>query len=113
MKLLGKDSEKLIPIFITIDPERDTSTIIADYLSNFHPSLVGLTGSNVQVEQVAKAYRIYYAKVRDENSALEYTMDHSTFTYLMDKKGKYITHFHHNSKVDDMANIIKKHLKNF
>ena len=110
MNLLGKESKNIAPIFITVDPKRDTSTVLASYLENFNKSLIGLTGSTEQIEQATTAYRIYYAKVKDENSSLEYTMDHSTFTYLMDKKGKYITHFDHNTDATEMANIIRKYL---
>jgi len=111
MKLLGEDSKDVAPLFITIDPERDTSEVLANYLNNFSKSLIGLTGTTAQIEQVTSNYRIYYAKAKDQNSSLEYTMDHSTFTYLMDKNGKYITHFAHNTNAQEMSNTIRKHLK--
>lgn len=111
INLLGKDSKDVAPIFITVDPERDTSEVLANYLNNFSKSLIGLTGTTAQIEQVTSNYRIYYAKAKDENSSLEYTMDHSTFTYLMDRNGKYITHFAHNTNAQEMSNTIRKYLR--
>ena len=111
MNLLGDDNEEIVPIFITIDPERDTQEVMASYISNFHKSFIGLTGTMEQIEQAAKAYRIYYAKVKDPNSNLGYTMDHSTFTYLMDKNGKYLSHFGHNTKAHDMAEAIRNYIR--
>ena len=75
-------AKKFQPLFITIDPERDRVPVMREYVSLFHPKLVGLTGTQPQIDFVAKAYRIFATKVQDENMS-EYTMDHSTFIYLM------------------------------
>ena len=93
MDLLGTKSEKVTPIFITIDPERDTVTQIAGYVENFHPRMVGLTGTPEEVKGTASAYRVYYAKAEGASTASGYLMDHSTFLYLMDPQGQYVTHF--------------------
>jgi protein SCO1 len=90
---LGPLAEQVTPVFITVDPERDTPERMAEYVSNFSAGIVGLTGTPGQIKQAAKAYRVYYAKVEMENSASGYTMDHSAFTYLMDENGEYVTHF--------------------
>lgn len=111
MKNLDKNSGKLAPIFITIDPERDTSVKLKGYLENFHPSLIGLTGSAEQIQKVTQAYKVYYSKVEEKNSDLEYNMDHSTFMYLMDYKGGYLTHFSHNTEVMEIVNTIKKYIR--
>ena len=65
---LGPKAEKITPIFISVDPERDTPEQLALYVSSFHPRLVGLTGTPEEIQQVAKAYRVYYKKVEDESS---------------------------------------------
>jgi len=109
MESLGKKGEKIAPVFITIDPERDTPEQIANYLSNFHPSLTGLTGTLEQVKSVVKVYRVYSSKVEDETSD-EYTMNHSSFVYLMDKNGQYLTHFPHDEDPAKMAAKIKTYL---
>lgn len=69
------------PVFITVDPERDTSEVVGAYADAFHPRMVGLTGSPEQVDAAARAYRVYYAKQGDDPET--YLMDHSSFSYLV------------------------------
>ncbi len=85
---------RIVPVFITLDPERDTPAVMADYVKHFGSGLVGLTGSPQQIKQVADAYKVYYSKV-DSDSALGYSIDHSGYMYLMGPDGKYVTHFPH------------------
>ena len=73
---------KIQPLFITVDPERDTSAVMREYVKLFHPRMTGLSGSAAQTEDVKKKYRIYSAKVESER-ATDYTVDHSSFIYLM------------------------------
>jgi len=101
-------AERIQPLFVTIDPARDTAEAMADYVEHFHPALVGLTGTSEQVAKAAKSYRVYYAK-QGEGEA-DYLMDHSTFTYLMDAKGEYVTHFAHGISADEMAQQIHEKL---
>jgi protein SCO1/2 len=108
---LGKKGERVVPIFITVDPERDTVKQMASYVSSFHPRLVGLTGTPEQIAAVAKAYRVYYRKVKDERSSAPYTVDHSSIFYLMDPQGKFVTHFTHATPVDKMVETMAKHLQ--
>lgn len=111
MKLLGDEGKDVQPLFISIDPERDTPVQLKTYLSNFHPSIVGLSGTVEQLKEAAFAYKVYYSKVKDESSAMGYSMDHSAYTYLMDKEGQYITHFMHAMKPEDMAAQIKAKIR--
>lgn len=106
---LGEEVETVQPIFITVDPDRDTPEVMAGYVEHFHPRLVGLTGTGEQIDQVAKAYRIYYAK-QGEGEGEDYLVDHSTFTYLMDANGEYLTHFGHDITADGMAARIEQAL---
>src|SRR3546814_481801 len=106
---LGSDAEQVQPIFITIDPERDTPEIVGQYVKSFHPRMVGLTGSPEQVAAAAKAYRVYYRKATVEGSS-DYLMDHSSIVYLMDRQGKFLTHFSHGTSPEDMAEGIEKFL---
>jgi protein SCO1/2 len=105
---IGPKAEKVTPIFITVDPERDTQEQMALYVSSFHPSLVGLTGTPEQIQAAAKAYRVYFQKVKDEKSTGEYTMDHTSIIYLMDPQGKFVTHFTHATPAESMAERIAK-----
>jgi len=96
---------KVVPIFITVDPERDTVEALATYAPHFHESLVALTGTAAQVAAAAKAYRVYYAKAEDD-SASDYLMDHSSFIFLMDPDGRYLTHFAHDATPDTILKAL-------
>jgi protein SCO1/2 len=110
MDELGAAGDRIQPILITIDPERDTPPVLKEYVQAFHPRLVGLTGTPEQIAQVAKEYRVYYQKVPLKNSSLGYSMDHSGFTYLMDGKGRYLTHFRHDVTPEELAKRLKERL---
>ena len=84
-------AERVIPVFITVDPERDTVEAMKDYVGNFHPRLVGLTGSREQIDHVTRLYGAFSAPVPGGNG--EYLMDHSGFIVLMGPGGEYLTHF--------------------
>jgi cytochrome oxidase Cu insertion factor (SCO1/SenC/PrrC family) len=92
----------VLPVFITVDPERDTVEALATYASNFHPRMMALTGTPEEIAAAAKAYRIYYQRV-EEPDASDYLMDHSSVIYLMGPDGNYLTHFTHVSTVDEIA----------
>lgn len=83
LNAVGDKADAITPIFITVDPERDTAAVMKGYVESFHPRLIGLTGTPAQIKQVTKEYKIYYAKV-DDPQMTEYTMDHSSFIYFMD-----------------------------
>lgn len=109
LDLMGASASAVQPLFITIDPERDTVSEMADYVSNFHPSMVGLTGSAEDIDAAAKTYRVYYAKGPvDEDDA--YLMDHSSFVYLIDPNGRYVTHFGPLTPPQEMADKIASFL---
>lgn len=110
LEKLGDRADKVVPIFVTVDPERDTVEAMASYVAHFHPRLVGLTGTPDEIAAVARAYRVYHAKVKDEGSAAGYTMDHSAIVYLMDEKGEYAAHFTYGVDPDTMAEGIARHL---
>ena len=79
----------LLPIFITCDPARDTPAVLKDYLAEFHPGLVGLTGTWEQVRDVCKAYRVYFSTPEGIKPGMDYLVDHSIYFYLMGKKGSW------------------------
>jgi cytochrome oxidase Cu insertion factor (SCO1/SenC/PrrC family) len=108
---LGDDADQVQPLFITVDPERDTPEVMAAYVANFDPSIVGLTGSPEQIKQAARAFRAYYAKVKQEGTSDSYTMDHSAFLYLMDPKGAYATHFSPNDEPAAIADQIRAYVE--
>lgn len=90
---LGDRAREIAPIFITVDPERDTPDIAAQYASHFGASMLGLSGTAEQIKLAADHFKVYYSKVEEKDSALGYVVDHSSFLYLMDKNGNYLAHF--------------------
>jgi protein SCO1/2 len=111
MDLLGPQSDKLQPLLITVDPERDTVSHLAEYVALFHPRLVGLTGTPEQIAAAAKAYRVYYAKRPLEGGkSLEYLMDHSGFLYLMGPEGEFIRIFPAGTSGEELAKDLRARL---
>jgi protein SCO1/2 len=110
MDLLGPAAAKVQPIFITIDPARDTVQQMAAYVPQFDKRLVGLTGSPQQIATVARAYKVYYAKADTEGDPANYAMNHSSYVYLMDRAGKFLTVFSNDTDADKMAAAIKQYM---
>lgn len=110
MDALGKAGDSVQPVFITIDPERDTVPVMREYVKLFHPRLVGLTGSREQIDATIGAYRVYAAKVQEEGMS-DYTMDHSSFIYLMSPDDRLLAIYKTQDKADDMAKDIAARIK--
>ena len=106
IEALGARGENIAPVFITIDPERDTPDVMARYVALFHPRLTGLTGTPEQVGAAAKAWHVFYRKVADESSSEDYTMDHSSIVFLMGLDGEYLKLFAPGTSPDKMAEDI-------
>ena len=107
---LGPDGPKKVNlVFITIDPDRDTPKLMKGYVSNFGPTIEGLTGTPEQIAAVAKAYRVYYQKVPGKDGA-PYLMDHSSIIYLLDRRGRFVTHFTDQSKAETIAAAVQRQL---
>lgn len=95
VEILSENKIDIVPVFITIDPSRDTPAVLKEYLKHFYPKFIGLTGNEKQIREVADKFKVYYAKVASESdNNQDYMLDHSSFTYLMDKNGKYLKHFY-------------------
>ncbi|AHC73438.1 classical-complement-pathway C3/C5 convertase [Candidatus Endolissoclinum faulkneri L5] len=106
---LGPLADKVTPIFITIDPQRDTVKQLASYHEYFHPRFAMLTGTPQQIAKVAKDFRVYYNKTENEAGS-EYLIDHSSITYLLDPKGNYVTYFSHGTNPDIMTETLRKYI---
>lgn len=103
LEQLGPDAAKKVNVvFITIDPERDTPELLKGYVPNFGPTFIGLTGTPQQIADVARAYRVYYQKVPSKDGG-PYLMDHSSIIYLLDRNGRFVTHFTHDAKAEAIA----------
>ncbi len=121
LDLLEQDinlEENLVPVFITVDPLRDPPEVAADFLSGYHHSIVGLTGTQEQMEVAAKAYKVYWEEMLNREHS-QMTMDepilisHSAYIYLMDREGKYISHFDETFPASKLATEIKKYMDKF
>jgi protein SCO1 len=105
---LGAKADKLQPVFITIDPKRDTPAVVKQYAVAFSPRLLGLTGTPDQVAHVAKEYRVYYAEHRTGPGPNDYSMDHSSILYLMGPDGRFIAPIRADESGAEMAAEIGK-----
>jgi protein SCO1/2 len=106
---LGPNAKSVVPLFITVDPERDTPQALANYVKLFDDRLIGLTGTPEQISTVARAYRVYYAKVTPKDSTT-YLMDHSSFVYLVGPDGKLRALFRPGESVQELADGIRVHM---
>lgn len=104
---LGDDAKRVVPIFITVDPERDNVAAMKKYAASF-PRLVALTGDKKHIEAVEAAYKVYAAKVNTKGK--DYAVDHSGFIYLMDGEGKYLRHFPSDVADNDLSGALRKAL---
>jgi protein SCO1 len=104
LKALGPLGDKLHPLFITVDPERDTPDVMKSYTEAFDQRITGLTGTPAEIDAVAKAYRAFYQKVPQGN---DYTMDHSTLIYVMRPDGKFEMPLRADDTPTEMAEKLK------
>ena len=87
LEALGDEAEQIDPYFVTVDPERDTTERMAEYVGHFSPRITGLVGTGDELERMADSYRLYYARIDQGNG--DHTMDHTAAVYLMDSEGRF------------------------
>ena len=104
---LGANADKLKIYFVTVDPERDTQTVMADYLKAFDPRIEGLTGSRPAIDQILKAYKVYSKKVDGVDGA-PYTMDHTATVYLLDDKAELVGTIDYQEQADEALAKLKR-----
>jgi len=107
LDLLQADADNVQPVFITLDPERDSPTVLESYVAAFHPRLVGLTGSLGEIRRVAAAYRVHFAKTAVDADG--YFLDHSAVLYLVDGHGRIATYLRHDATPEDIAEAVRRH----
>lgn len=103
---LGDKAKDFQIIFITVDPKNDTTARLKEFLANFNAPVIGLTGTDAQLEKANAAYKVYAEKLQADNKGA-YNMNHTSIIYIMDKDGKFIDHMNHESKVADMVTKLK------
>ncbi|KAK9126701.1 hypothetical protein Scep_015547 [Stephania cephalantha] len=110
-KIKEQSGFEVVPVFISVDPERDTVEQVHDYVKEFHPSLIGLTGSAEEIKKVARAYRVYYMKTEEEGS--DYLVDHSIIMYLMGPDMEFVKFYGKNNDVDALTEGVIKEIKQY
>ena len=106
---LGPIAEALQPLFITVDPEKDTPEQLKAHVALFHPRLIGLTGDPKQIRSVARAYKVYFAKTEPAKRT-DANIDHSGFIFLVDAGGKYLGFFPPGTSADLIVKVIRPQL---
>ena len=109
LRALGPAGDRIQPIFVTLDPARDTREVIGAYAAAFHPRFVALTGSEPEIRKVATAFKVFYEKV-PLPGALGYTIDHAAFTYLLDAQGRYVGIYPPGTPADRMEQLLREEL---
>ncbi len=104
--LTADEIAQVVPVFISIDPERDTPKIVGEYVEHFHERMIGLTGSIDAVKSVAKSYKAYFSKGEVDADG-DYPVDHTSYTYVIGPDGQFITAYRHATPAKDMAKSLK------
>jgi protein SCO1/2 len=107
---MGAKAKEIQPLFITVDPERDTVQNLALYMENFHPQFLGLTGTPEAINKAVKAYRVYAQKAKPDGTSTDYLIDHSSIVYVMDRQGRFLTSFNHQTEPAQIKAILKSYL---
>jgi protein SCO1 len=105
---LGPLADAVQPLFVTVDPRRDTPQVLRDYLTSFDPRIVGLSGSPDRIAAAAKAYKVLYSVRQSGKGPDDYLMDHTTLLYLMGTDGRLVTFFGNESSADDIADKLRR-----
>ncbi len=107
LNLLGAEVDRVQPLYISVDPERDTPDVMRGYLADRHPLYTGLTGSRAEVDAAKAAYRIFARRVDEPEG---YAVPHTSFTFLMNPEGAYLTHFPETLTAAELADRLRSHL---
>ncbi|KFK38282.1 hypothetical protein AALP_AA3G094000 [Arabis alpina] len=110
-KIKEKSGVDVVPVFISVDPERDTVQLVHEYVKEFHPKLIGLTGTPEEIKSVARSYRVYYMKTEEEDS--DYLVDHSIVMYLMSPEMNFVKFYGKNHDVDSLTDGVVKEIRQY
>ncbi|WFD43306.1 Cu-binding protein [Malassezia psittaci] len=99
------------PVFVTCDPARDRVPLVAEYIADFHPRMLGLTGSYDDVKKACKSYRVYFSTPPGADPTQDYLVDHSIFFYLMDPEGKFVDAFGKSTTKDEVLSKVRDYVK--
>jgi cytochrome oxidase Cu insertion factor (SCO1/SenC/PrrC family) len=108
LRLLGERAGEVQPLFVTLDPARDTPPVLREYAAAFHPAWIALRGSEADTQRIARSYKVFYEKVADGKGG--YSVDPAAFTFLLDRNGKYVSFLPPGTKPDRIATLLKERL---
>lgn len=106
---LGEAGEQVQPLFVTLDPERDTPTVLREYAAAFHPRLVALTGTDDEIRRVATEFKVFYEKVPLPGTQT-YLIDHTAYTFLLDREGRFVSLFPPGTPAERMVTLLREQL---
>lgn len=109
IRSLGVDGDALQPVFVTLDPERDTPEVLRAYVASFHPRFIALTGTEDEIRRVATSYKVFFQKVRPKGVDT-YFIDHSAYVFLLDREGRFATLFPPGTPQERMAILVREQL---
>jgi protein SCO1 len=107
LKELGRDAAKVQPLFITVDPQRDTPQVMQQYTQSFDPQILGLVGAPQQIAAAAQEYGVYYVRHGAGPGVNDYVIDHSTYLYVMDPEGKFVRALHGETSGKRIAEVLR------
>lgn len=110
LETTNKNEKKIQPIFVTCDPARDTPEVLKEYLADFHPDIIGLTGPHEEIKNICKQYRVYFSTPPNLKPGQQYLVDHSIFFYIMDPEGNFIDVMGRNYTGPEALKKVQEHL---
>ncbi len=110
LEKLGSRAGEFQPLFVTVDPQRDTRDVVANYLTSFDSRIVGLTGSEDQIASVIKTYRLYVSREKSDSPGKDYSVSHSSFLYLKDPQGAFVSVIHSDATGEEIATRLRKEM---
>ncbi|KAJ5902800.1 Synthesis of cytochrome c oxidase Sco1/Sco2 [Penicillium taxi] len=113
VKAATKSDKAFLPVFITCDPVRDTPEVLREYLKEFHPDIVGLTGTYAQVKNVCRQYRVYFSTPKDVKPTDDYLVDHSIYFYLMDPDNDFVECIGRQDTPESASKVILEHINDW
>ena len=110
IRSLGNDSLQVQPLFVTLDPARDTGHVMRKYVTSFHPRFIGLRGTDAETMRVARSFKVFHERDKNTLKSRDYLIDHTTYTFLLDREGKHVAFFPPGTPAERMAAMVREQL---
>lgn len=110
IRSLGNDSLQVQPLFVTLDPARDTGLVMRKYVTSFHPRFIGLRGTDEETKRVARSFKVFHERDRNTLKSREYLIEHTAYTFLLDREGKYVAFLPPGTPAERIAAMVREQL---